>query len=73
MATEQQNTSYLIARLAKIADDPTNHVDGVSRIKAAVMVAYLSGRPAPAGGRALTGFLDLQREFGIQLAGPTTE
>ena len=47
--------------------------DSESRIKAAVMVAYLSGRPKPTetGGdnSALRGFKGLQLEFGIQLTG----
>ena len=50
----------------------TSTADGESRIKAAVMMAYLSGRPAPdddGRGNALLGFRALQKEFGIQLTG----
>ena len=69
--TPEQNTNILIERLAKIADDPANHVGGEGRIKAAVMVAYLLGRPAPtevnSDNSALVGFKALQHEFGIQL------
>ena len=70
--TPEQNTNILINRLAQIADNPTNHVDGESRIKAAVIVAYLLGRPTPTvaanDNSALLGFRALQKEFGIQLA-----
>ena len=72
MATQdpiQPQLNYLIARLAKIADTAENHADGTSRIKAAVMASYLAGRPVPTKEPALTGFLALQREFGIQLTG----
>jgi hypothetical protein len=69
--TPEQNTNVLIKRLAQIADHPANHVGGESRIKAAVMVAYLLGRPAPteaySDNSALVGFNALQQEFGIQL------
>ena len=69
--TPEQNTNILIKRLAQIADDPANHVAGESRIKAAVMVAYLLGRSAPteapSDNSALVGFRALQREFGIHL------
>ena len=47
--TPEQNMNILIQRLAQIADDPTDHVGGESRIKAAVMEADLLGRPAPTG------------------------
>ena len=72
MTTRNPITEHLIRRLANIADDPANHVDGTTRVKAAVMVAYLSGRPAPtvpADGSSyvLIGFRQLQQEFGIQL------
>ena len=43
--------------------------DGESRIKAAVMIAYLAGRPEPTTDFALRGFRALQQEFGIQLTG----
>ena len=69
--TPEQNTNILIKRLAQIADDPANNVDGESRIKAAVMVAYLLGRPAPteaySDNSGQVGFRALQQEFGINL------
>ena len=69
--TPEQNRNILIERLAQIADNPANNVDGESRIKAAVMVAYLLGRPAPietpSDNSALVGFRALQQEFGVQL------
>ena len=69
--TPEQNTNILIKRLAQIADDPANNVDGESRIKASVMVSYLLGRPAPteaySDNSALLGFRALQHEFGVQL------
>ena len=62
-------TKRLISQLGGIAN--TIIADGESRIKAAVMVAYLSGRPAPTeadnDNSALVGFKALQQEFGIQL------
>ena len=68
MTTNAQSdaiTGQLINQLRGIAGTPT--ADGESRIKAAVMVAYLSGRPEPTDGNALLGFRALQKEFGIQL------
>ena len=67
-----RSRSYTRPGRSNIADDANNGVDGTSRIKAAVMVTYLSGRPAPtvpADGisYALLGFRQLQQEFGIQL------
>ena len=72
MTTPDPVTQHLIRRLANIAEDPAYHVDGTTRIKAAVMVAYLSGRPAPtvtaAGNNyAQIGFRQLMQEFSIQL------
>ena len=62
-------TRHLINQLAGIASTPT--ADGASRIKAAVMIAYLAGRPEPTtvSDSALRGFRGLQLEFGIQLTG----
>ena len=73
MTTNAQSaaiTRHLINQLGGIAGAPT--ADDESRIKAAVMVAYLSGRPEPdddGRGNALLGFRALQQEFGIQLTG----
>ena len=74
MTTNAQSdaiTRQLINQLRGIAGTPT--ADGESRIKAAVMVAYLSGRPAPTetarDDSPLRGFRALQFEFGIQLTG----
>ena len=72
MTTNAQNdgiTRQLISQLASIATNANNNVDGESRIKAAVMMAYLSGRPAPTLEPIVTGFLKLQQEFGIKLTG----
>ena len=81
MTTNNQNdgiTKHLINQLASIATNANNNVDGASRIKAAVMIAYLSGRPAPTipadgSSYALLGFRQLQQEFGIQLTDLTDE
>ena len=70
---EERNRAILVERLVKIADTVNNHVDGPTRIKAAVMIAYLTGRPAPTKEPALTGFLQLQQEFGIQLGDPVSD
>ena len=74
MTTNEQNdeiTRRLINRLGGIAGAST--ADGESRIKAAVMIAYLEGRPAPTevsgDNSALRGFRALQIAFGIQLTG----
>ena len=70
MTTNAQSdaiTRDLIYQLGVLAGTPT--ADGASRIKAAVMIAYLSGRPEPDDGNALLGFRALQKEFGIQLTG----
>ena len=70
MTTNAQSgviTRQLIHQLGVLAGTPT--ADGESRIKAAVMIAYLSGRPEPDDGNALLGFRALQKEFGIQLTG----
>ena len=72
MTTNEQNdeiTRRLINRLGGIAATVT--ADGESRIKAAVMIAYLEGRPAPTAveDSARRGFRALQIEFGIQLTG----
>ena len=74
MTTNAQSdaiTRHLIHQLAGIASTPT--ANGESRIKAAVMIAYLAGRPGPGPGpstdSALRGFRALQIEFGIQLTG----
>ena len=72
MTTNARNegiTNQLISQLGAIANTVT--ADGESRIKAAVMMAYLSGRPAPtetpSDNSGLHGFQALQQEFGIQL------
>ena len=70
--TSDAITRQLINQLGGIAGTPT--ADGESRIKAAVMIAYLAGRPEPAEfpegiNSALRGFRALQQEFGIQLTG----
>ena len=74
MTTNAQSdaiTSQLINQLGKIANTPT--ADGASRIRAAMMIAYLAGRPEPTtdsgDNSALRGFRALQLEFGIQLTG----
>ena len=74
MTTNAQSdaiTRQLINQLGAIAR--ATSADGESRIKAAVMIAYLSGRPEPTEtGRdnsALGGYWALQLEFGIQLTG----
>ena len=70
MTTNAQSdaiTRQLINQLGGIAGTPT--ADGESRIKAAVMIAYLAGRPAPTTDPALRGIRALQLEFGIQLTG----
>ena len=74
MTTNAQSdaiTRQLINHLGGLANSPT--ADGESRIKAAVMIAYLAGRPAPTtdsgDNSALRGFRALQLEFGIQLTG----
>ena len=74
MTTNAQSdaiTGHLIHQLGGIAGTPT--AAGESRIKAAVMIAYLKGRPEPTTtGRdnsALRGYWALQLEFGIQLTG----
>ena len=72
MTTNEQNdeiTRRLINRLGGIAGAST--ADGESRIKAAVMMAYLTGRPEPTADSdsARRGFRALQLEFGIQLTG----
>ena len=70
MTTNAQSdtiTRNLINKLVRIAAAPT--ADGESRIKAAVMIAYLAGRPEPTTDFALRGFRALQTEFGIQLTG----
>ena len=70
-ARSDEITRQLINQLGGIASTPTT--DGESRIKAAVMIAYLAGRPAPTtdsgDNSALRGFRALQLEFGIQLTG----
>ena len=78
MTTNAQSdaiTRHLINDLKGIAAALT--ADGESRIKAAVMVAYLSGRPKPTetgrGNSALRGYWALQLEFGIQLTGEGME
>ena len=74
MTTNAQSdaiTRHLINQLGRIAATPT--ADGESRIKAAVMIAYLAGRPAPTevsgDNSAAVGFRALQQAFGIQLTG----
>ena len=73
LVSDEQNRRYLVERLCKVADEDGNHVDGSSRIKVAVMAAYLSGRPAPTKDPPLTGFLRLQQEFGIELTDTAAE
>ena len=69
--TSDAITMQLINQLGGIANTLT--ADGESRIKAAVMRAYLSGRPRPTqvsgDNSALRGFTALQIEFGIELTG----
>ena len=70
MTTNAQSdaiTSQLINQLGGIANTPT--ADGAIRIRAAVMIAYLAGRPEPTTDSARRGFRALQLEFGIQLTG----
>ena len=72
MTTNAQSdaiTRHLINQLEGIA--ATTTADGESRIKAAVMIAYLAGRPEPTAVSdfARRGFRALQLEFGIQLTG----
>ena len=74
MTTNAQSdaiTRHLINQLARIAATLT--ADGESRIKAAVMIAYLAGRPEPTevsgDNSAVVGFRALQQAFGIQLTG----
>ena len=66
-AQSDEITRQLINQLGGIASTPTT--DGESRIKAAVMIAYLAGRPEPTEIYALRGFRALQQEFGIKLTG----
>ena len=71
-ARSDEITRQLINQLGVIVTTLTAAADGESRIKAAVMIAYLSGRPAPTvsgDNNALRGFRALQLEFGIQLTG----
>ena len=65
--TSDAITRLLIDQLRGIMT--TSTADGESRIKAAVMIAYLSGRPEPTEIYALRGFRALQQEFGIKLTG----
>ena len=65
--TSDAITRLLIDQLRGIVT--TSTADGESRIKAAVMIAYLSGRPAPTTDPAQRGIRALQLEFGIQLTG----
>ena len=67
--TSDAITRQLIDQLRGIVT--TSTADGESRIKAAVMIAYLSGRPEPTReyDSALRGFRALQQEFGIELTG----
>ena len=70
MTTNAQSdaiTRQLINQLGRIAGTPT--ADGESRIKAAVMIAYLAGRPEPTTDSPRRGFRALQLEFGIELTG----
>ena len=74
MTTNAQSdaiTRQLINHLGGLANSPA--ADGESRIKAAVMIAYLAGRPAPTAvsgdNYAVLGFRALQQAFGIQLTG----
>ena len=66
-AQSDEITTQLINQLRGIANTPT--ADGESRIKAAVMLAYLAGRPEPTEEVARRGFRALQQAFGIQLTG----
>ena len=61
MTTNAQSdaiTRHLINQLGRIAATLT--ADGESRSKAAVMIAYLAGRPEPTADFALRGFRALQ-------------
>ena len=68
-ARSDEITRQLINQLGVIVT--TSTADGESRIKAAVMIAYLEGRPEPTevSDFARRGFRALQIEFGIQLTG----
>ena len=65
--TPQQAKNYLIQSLASIAHSSASDIDGTTRIKAAVMVAYLSGLPAPTNQDVKNSLSRLEMEFGIEL------
>ena len=75
MTTNEQSdaiTRHLINQLEGISATPT--ADGESRIKAAVMIAYLAGRPAPTevsgdNVRSASASGHYSIAFGIQLTG----
>ena len=68
--TSQQAKDYLIQQLASIANSSAGGIDGTTRIKAAVMAAYLSGLPVPSGSDAKGALVRLEVEFGIDLLTP---
>ena len=67
--TSLKAKNYLIEKLSHIAESSASGIDGTTRIKAAVMAAYLAGRPVPAEGAPMLGFRRLEQEFGIRLTG----
>ena len=65
--TSQQTKTHLIRILSEIATSTTSGIDGSSRIKAAVMAAYLSGLSEPVDPDIMVGLFQIEREFGIEL------
>ena len=65
--TPQQAKTRLILNLGLIAHSSASDIDGTTRIKAAVMVAYLSGLPAPTNPDVRKALSGLEMEFGIEL------
>ena len=65
--TPQQAKNYLIQSLGSIAHSLASDIDGTTRIKAAVMAAYLSGLPVPTTPDAKIALSRLEVEFGIEL------
>ena len=65
--TPQQAKNYLIQSLGSIAHSLASDIDGTTRIKAAVMAAYLSGLPAPTNQDVKNVLGRLELEFGIEL------
>ena len=65
--TPQQAKNYLIEKLSEITDSSASGIDGTTRIKAAVMAAYLSGLPIPTRPAARQALSKLEQEFGLEL------